>query len=449
MDILRTLLGDYHYYFIIGALEVSILFVYFIVLTWGKHKKELGIFRLTTSYVYQLFVCLAISFIRTHNDTLGMRIFYEIIILIMLLITLFFCFEEKISEILLCFSSIVATKNLSGTAIPLIRNLLGNNDLDNISFFPNFVPARDWPIYYGIQIIFLVVISYFFQKGELHREETLDINGSLLLVGAVFIIRGILHPITRHYQPMSFDLSICIKILMLILYLLIIAIRAGLLSRKKILSELQTTEQLLLQEQKRYEEMRNNVEVINMKCHDIKRQLSTFQGKLTENEILALQEAIKIYDSNINTGNEILDTILYQKKLYCDQNNINLSWLTDGAALSFIAPSKLYALLANALENAIEAVLKLDTSKRVVSLTVIQKDNSVTINVTNFYDTEKVPITGTDKEDKVHHGFGLKSMKYIANEYNGSLQISSEDNIFYLSIILPIPKTNIFTNAKS
>ena len=76
----------------------------------------------------------------------------------------------------------------------------------------------------------------------------------------------------------------------------------------------------------------------------------------------------------------------------------------------------------------------------IISLTVIQEPKSVSINVTNFYDIDSIPSAGTNKKDKVHHGFGLKSMKYIVEEYNGSLEISTENDIFYLSITLPFSK---------
>jgi len=121
---------------------------------------------------------------------------------------------------------------------------------------------------------------------------------------------------------MSFDLSVIIKVLMLVIYFMIISIRAGLLSRQKMRTDLTMTEELLAREQKRYIEMRDSIEVINMKCHDIRHQLSTFQGRLTDHEISALEQVIQIYDSNINTGNKIVDTVLYQKGLSCEKHSV-------------------------------------------------------------------------------------------------------------------------------
>ena len=46
----------------------------------------------------------------------------------------------------------------------------------------------------------------------------------------------------------------------------------------------------------------------------------------------------------------------------------------------------------------------------------------------------------TSKQDKDNHGFGLKSIKLIAEKYNGSLAVSTEiKNLFSLNILIPLP----------
>ena len=46
----------------------------------------------------------------------------------------------------------------------------------------------------------------------------------------------------------------------------------------------------------------------------------------------------------------------------------------------------------------------------------------------------------TDKPDKIHHGYGIKSMRYIAKSYGGELSFYTEDDMFFLNITVPIPK---------
>ena len=187
--------------------------------------------------------------------------------------------------------------------------------------------------------------------------------------------------------------------------------------------------------------MKDNIDIVNIKCHDIKHQLTNLQGKLTDAEIASLAEAIKIYDSNIRTGSEILDVILYQKQLYCEKNGITLKYLLNGKAFSFMNGSDLYALISNALDNAIEAVMKLEEKeKKIVHLSAIKKENALLLEVSNYFNPDLSTSLETSKKDKQHHGFGIKSMQYIANQYKGTFSTDIEGELFFLSIAFPIAK---------
>lgn len=49
-----------------------------------------------------------------------------------------------------------------------------------------------------------------------------------------------------------------------------------------------------------------------------------------------MQKALTIYDSMFQTGNQILDTILTEKKLYCEYNKINMTCIAEGKTQLFI-----------------------------------------------------------------------------------------------------------------
>ena len=40
------------------------------------------------------------------------------------------------------------------------------------------------------------------------------------------------------------------------------------------------------------------------------------------------------------------------------------------------------------------------------------------------------------------HGYGLKSIKFIVNKYNGNLKINIDEDVFTLGILLPMDKNN-------
>ncbi len=54
------------------------------------------------------------------------------------------------------------------------------------------------------------------------------------------------------------------------------------------------------------------------------------------------------------------------------------------------------------------------------------------------------PITSgqlpqSHKEDSANHGFGMKSIRFLAEKYGGTMEFSTADGLFTLQILLPVP----------
>lgn len=49
-------------------------------------------------------------------------------------------------------------------------------------------------------------------------------------------------------------------------------------------------------------------------------------------------------------------------------------------------------------------------------------------------------VRKTTKQDKLYHGFGVKSIQLIAEKYHGDVSISAKDGKFILDILFPIQK---------
>lgn len=205
-------------------------------------------------------------------------------------------------------------------------------------------------------------------------------------------------------------------------------------------------EQLLYERKRQYELSKENIDVINRKCHDLKHQIKALENVDAEERleyIEELRQAINIYDSVVNTGNEVVDTILSEKSLNCESRNIRLSCICDASYLDFMSTLDIYALLGNALDNAIENVSKFkDENKRVISININAVGDFLSIQTANYCDENIALEKGmprTSKKNKQYHGYGMKSMKHIAKKYGGSLVWSVENNTFTLQILLPMP----------
>ena len=194
---------------------------------------------------------------------------------------------------------------------------------------------------------------------------------------------------------------------------------------------------------KQYEFTKENIDIINVKCHDLKHQLLELKnngGKIDKSYIDKLNESVSFYDSGFETGNAALDTVLSDKNLYCVKNRIQLSAIADGKLLSFMDIADIYSLFGNALDNAIEYVMTLAEDKRVIKLSVCAKGSLVGVVVKNYYEGEPIEMSDglprTTKKDKAYHGFGVKSMKSVAEKYGGSFAVSARDNEFVVSVLM-------------
>lgn len=241
-----------------------------------------------------------------------------------------------------------------------------------------------------------------------------------------------------NYYSAALDVLICI---------LILVVQYSVFHNSQLFQEQRILEQLLYERQKQYEMSKDTVNLVNHKCHDLKNQMLALKemSVLEQTEFFRdIDQTVQIYDMTAATENEVLNTLLTEKSFYCERNGISLTYIVDGEKVSFMKTLDIYALIGNALDNAIECVgLYDDPDKRMVSLNISSRNQFVCIQVTNYFEgaltmEDGVPVTS--KEDKRYHGYGIKSMRMIAQKYKGTMEIASEQNMFILEIVIPIPQ---------
>lgn len=119
-------------------------------------------------------------------------------------------------------------------------------------------------------------------------------------------------------------------------------------------------------EEKQYNILKENIDYINIKCHDLKHQIRHFGDKcsLPEESVSEMMKKISVYDTSLKTGNEALDILLMEKSLTCLNKGIKLTTMADGKAISFMEETEIYSLLGNALDNAIESLEKVKEEEK-------------------------------------------------------------------------------------
>lgn len=268
-----------------------------------------------------------------------------------------------------------------------------------------------------------------------------QLGSAILIFGIIEVLS--MSPILRNAAEHSFEwrfLYVCQFLAIVILYL-----QNELFKKSSIKQERDLMNMLWKNKQEQYELAKENIELINQKSHDLKHQIQALR-KLNKEEFDAylneMEESVGIYESIVKTGNDVFDTILTQKSLYCKKRNIQVTCVADGSQMDFIETVDLYAILGNALDNAIEAVEKFEEAeKRQIDVMIHRQKNFLVMNFINpipeklKFDDEFPVMT---KKDKKYHGFGLRSIQHFVKKYDGVLNISEEDGCFSLKIMIPI-----------
>ncbi len=348
-----------------------------------------------------------------------------------------FCFEGGWGQLILC--------GATGYAVQHLISQIG------FIFWPSNLGAQSITLWQqGIMVLLHVAVFavfwIYFDRNRLRESTAMGDRKIQVLFAMTILLVLFLSVVRDYYLSESVALSVITRIFSITCCLFLFLIRSGFVTESHLEAEMETINQLHRKEQEQYKLSKANVDLINIKSHDLKKRLEQYEDRmigLTSEEIAEIKESVAIYDTRVQTGNEILDTILTERSLICEQRGIKFSCIADGASLSFLTTGDTYSLFANAVDNAMEAVSKLrDPQKRIISLTIRKKLGMISILVDNYYEQEYVSFQNglpvTTKEDDTSHGFGMKSIRNIVEKYGGEMHVSADD-LFHLSILIPIP----------
>ena len=303
-------------------------------------------------------------------------------------------------------------------------------------------------VFYGITFVLLFRL----QQHRMGEGKNLEVTGKEVIAAAVvavgaFLISNISYVYTD--TPLSGRMSAEIFYIRTLVDFAGVVMLYSLQNRWEELQmkqELDAINAILQRQYEQYRQSRENIDIINRKYHDLKHQLSIIRlepdDRKREEYLSQLESGLQSCEADMRTGNSTLDTILAGKQLYCRQHQITMTVVADGARLAFMDVMGLCSIFGNALDNAIESVEKLeDVNRRLTRVAVFVQDNFLMIRVENYFETPVKLNNGefaTTKADKLYHGYGIKSIRYTAEKYGGSVSITTEDRWFHLRVLIPI-----------
>lgn len=276
-------------------------------------------------------------------------------------------------------------------------------------------------------IIFIALLSYF--TGELTfiafggNDEGMDIS-----FGAVMII------------------------LLSLAFMSVFVVMTVKLTESRYYSTLNSINESYLNAQKDYYVVKQSSDTeIRRIRHDMKNHLICIrdlasQGKYDELEkyINEISDTVKEADRLIHTGNGIVDAIVNDKAAAAKKLGIQFEWEGTISGLEISAVDSC-TLVANLLDNAIEACDKVDVADRYISLSFRRNEHFLfmtcensAVRVVELSDGRPI----STKSDKYNHGFGLENIDRCVRKYGGELRLTSEVRekkpVFVAEAIIPL-----------
>ena len=154
-------------------------------------------------------------------------------------------------------------------------------------------------------------------------------------------------------------------------------------------------------------------------------------------------------------GDSTVNAVLSVKKPLIEQHGIHMELSLDIPQELPFDKTDICALYANALDNAVEACMKLEPEKRFITVKSKARKGLFCLEISNpapensgapinqaiydglEYDTY-VNIIPTSKKDKTNHGFGLKSIRETVVRYHGNMELKTVNGVFDLFLYMPL-----------
>ncbi len=358
-----------------------------------------------------------------------------------------FCFGAGWRGCVFCTVAGYSVQHLASVCYDMALTIAGFSGSTQV--YSN-APARFDPIPAAIFLeVYALVYWALYQlfARRMKKGEDMDIQrpSLLVLVALTVLVEIVLNAVVIYHKYENLDLVyyLAASLANVVCSLSVLVVLFSLLFQKSLEAELEVVYQMWRQEQKQYEISKQTIDLINVKCHDMKHQIRAIsrQAAIDPAALEEMESVISIYGTIVKTGSQALDIILAEKNLYCQKNGVTISCIADGAKLDFMTDSDIYSLFGNLLDNAIRSVTALEPDKRVISFSVRAERAFLSINSHNYYGGEVRMERGlpvSNQAETGYHGFGVKSMALIVEKYGGTISFHAKSQVFNVNILFPL-----------
>jgi len=302
-----------------------------------------------------------------------------------------------------------------------------------------------------IFLIIIMVISYCFKRFD-NDKENIHIEKGLLGVPIFSIILCYtLYEMGQEADPQKNKVQIMVITGTVVLTLVNLSLYSLFIKLAEI-KQMKANSQVYMEQMELYRQQREDDEMIirevRQERHNIKHKFIYLQEIAVQEGNKRIEQAIEkitnetltIADRTVQTGILSVDSIINSKKREAEAKGICFNLRLEISSEMQISDIDLCVLLGNVLDNAIEAVDKLNCNEKIIFIELIYKKGILFIKTRNQYEGSIEWLeTGKrikSKKPESVHGYGLQSVSKIVSRYHGTLSIDVMDHEFCLDILM-------------
>lgn len=286
----------------------------------------------------------------------------------------------------------------------------------------------------------IIIHIYRKEKFQFNRFETFIVS-ALFLITLIISISLVKLQLNHQNEEQLIFLSIfCVFLADIFIFCIMKKINKESQNQLRIsMLELQLSEQKTM-----IEETGNISREIKKAEHDLRHHLLSILGNIengnTEAAETYLKQLLHDYETSIfkyiYIDNSAVNSILNMKISRCHANKIDIKTEIESDFSDF-SDIDICVLLANLLDNAIEASLNVDSPQ--ITVSIRNEKNYLCILIRNRIESSVLEENGqlhTTKKDKSKHGLGVYSISQIVDKYDGMKNYYEKNGYFVADIWL-------------
>lgn len=332
-----------------------------------------------------------------------------------------------------------------GLALTLISNCYGGQGTFLILISEKGFPRTAMLVLVkGLWMVLCGIFEKYFHKISMEKKHvyTILVVSAIGWIGTVYLMNQTFRALTEKTTNIWFIFNCAIAFGLFATYFVTENRKEKM---KLAVSEMRT--QLLEQQ---YKEM-SDIYTENAKLyHDLNNHLTVLYQLLEDEKtseakryVAKISEPIKNLSRVVWTGEDVIDVVINSKLQRMKDKEIRVEVNIEFPHNTNLLPNDMCTLLANLLDNAIEATEK-ERKKGNISLTIRRINHFLMIRIVNPCDKEDnddIKYLETAKQNKSLHGWGLQSVRSVVEKYDGTMKCKIENHEFVVTIMLCFDKS--------